>query len=98
MNSECPAVFERRRRVSVPYPMSFARRIPTLLALISLLAGCATYPLGVSKSEWDAMSPAKRDEYWKLQSIADGQKRQDAEADRKHVEQSVRGAEASAIR
>jgi hypothetical protein len=68
------------------------------LATAMLLTGCATYPLGVSKSEWDAMSPAKQDEYRKLQTVADGQKRQEADADRRQVEQSVRSAERSANR
>ncbi len=77
--------------------MSQSRLLAVSLA-VALLAGCATYPLNVSKSEWDAMTPAKQEEYRKLQAIADGQKRQDAAADRKHVEQSVRSAEAASNR
>jgi hypothetical protein len=57
------------------------------------LSGCAALPLGVSKAEWDAMSPQKQVEYRRLQSMADNQKRQDAARDRSYVEQSIKQAE-----
>lgn len=74
--------------------MLLIRSFLLLAATAISFTGCASYPLGLSKAEWEAMSPAKQEEYRKLQSIADGQKRQDADADRRHVEQAVRSAEA----
>jgi hypothetical protein len=47
---------------------------------VSALTGCATsYPLGLTKSEWEVLPPAKQSEYRALQKIKDNQARQDAE-------------------
>jgi hypothetical protein len=74
------------------------RRKVLLIVFAGALSGCATYPLSVSKSEWEAMSPAQQAEYRKLQSLADNQKRRDADADRRYIDQSMRSAESAASR
>lgn len=78
--------------------MTITTKSSLLLAITLTLTGCSTYPLGVSKAEWDTMSPEKQEEYRKLQAIAESQKRQDNDADRRYIEQSIRNAEAAATR
>jgi hypothetical protein len=66
--------------------------------LVSLV-GCTSYPLGLTKSEWEALTPAKQAEYRKLQSqksaeeqtAADVQRAND-ESERRAIEQSLRAS------
>ena len=64
--------------------------------LISL-AGCTSYPLGLTKSEWEALTPAKQAEYRKLQKLQNDQNQADADwqrandqSERNAIEQSLR--------
>jgi len=54
-------------------------------------AGCTSYPLGLTKSEWEALTPAKQAEYRKLQEIQDDQDQVDADR-RRANDQSERNA------
>ncbi len=76
------------------YPtMKTTLNLFVLSASLAILSGCATLPLGVSKSEWGAMSPKQQAEYRRLEKIAGNQRRLDAETDRRYAEQAVKRAE-----
>jgi len=47
-----------------------------LVVLGSLFSSCASFPGGVSRAEWNAMSPAKQAEYRRLQRSEDLRVRQ----------------------
>jgi uncharacterized lipoprotein YajG len=73
----------------VSYRMKRSTKTKALFATasIALLSGCAAYPLGLSKAEWEALPPQKQAEYRRTQTLADNQKRQDGESDRRYAEQ-----------
>ena len=73
--------------------MSTTLKLFVLAASLAILSGCAALPLGVSRSEWDAMSPGQQAEYRRLEKIADNQRRLDVESDRRFAEQAVKRSE-----
>lgn len=55
--------------IVAPPALTMSRsRIASLLALIGLLAGCAQYPMGMTKSEWEALTPGQRARYQQLEA------------------------------
>jgi len=79
---------------SQEYPtMRTTLNLYVLAASLALLSGCAALPLGVSRSEWDAMSPKQQADFRRLEKIADNQRRLDAEGDRRYSEQAVKRSE-----
>ena len=38
-----------------------------------LASGCATYPMGLTKSEWEALTPGQRERYRRLQAEGNAQ-------------------------
>ena len=59
------------------------------------LTGCTAYPAGLTRSEWEALTPAKQAEYRKLQKIQDAQKQSDADQQRTNAESERRAVEQS---
>lgn len=41
--------------------------LPAALLLATALIGCARYPMGLSKTEWEALSPGQQARYRQLQ-------------------------------
>lgn len=60
---------------------------------LAVLTACTSYPLGFSKSEWDALPPKKQAEFRALQKIKDGDDRRDAEQTRQAVDTKVQQIE-----
>lgn len=60
--------------------LSLLRRA-ALFAILSLLAaGCATYPMGLTKDQWEALPPEKQAEYRAKQAELDARRRAEREA------------------
>jgi hypothetical protein len=53
-------------------------RLPTLAIILAAHSGCASNPLGFTRSEWEALPAAKQAEYRTLQKLKDGQDATDA--------------------
>lgn len=58
--------------------------------LLVLLAGCTAYPLGLSKDQWEGLTPAQQTEYQARQTEIDAQNYRAAEAARLQREQEAR--------
>lgn len=58
-----------------------------LLSVLLLLAlvGCASYPMGLTKEKWEALSPEQQTEYQTKQNQIDEQQRQTREARRQEL-------------
>jgi hypothetical protein len=70
------------------------RRILILASFsVALFTGCVSYPLGLSKSEWEAMSPKKQAEYRALQNIKDGYSAHDNQQVRQAVDAQAKQIE-----
>lgn len=54
--------------------------IPLALLMALVLAGCATYPMGLTKAQWNALSPQQQEEYSNKQVKLDKQREQAREA------------------
>jgi outer membrane murein-binding lipoprotein Lpp len=60
--------------------------IPSSAVLLSaLILGCATYPLGLSREQWDALSPEQQAEYQAKQYQIDAERRARAEEARQQA-------------
>jgi hypothetical protein len=46
-------------------------KLCSLVIIVVSLSGCVTRPPGISKTEWNSMSPEKQAEYRKLRTIYD---------------------------
>ena len=64
--------------------------LPVPLSLILLFAGCASYPMGLEKNQWEALPPAQQAEYRIRQSEIDAQNYRVAESARLQREQEER--------
>jgi hypothetical protein len=60
------------------------------LTLILLLAGCASYPMGLDKVQWEALPPAQQAEYRARQAEIDARNYRVAESARLQREQEER--------
>lgn len=58
--------------------------------LVGLLAGCAFYPMGLTKEQWERLTPAQQTEYRARQTEIDAQNFRAAEAARLQREQQAR--------
>lgn len=47
------------------------------LAVLALTAGCQSYPMGLSKVEWEALPPEQQAEYRRQQSLIDEERRRE---------------------
>lgn len=56
-----------------------AKTIFSLLATL-VLVGCQSYPMGLSKEEWEALPPEKQAEYQRQQTLINEQRRKEREA------------------
>lgn len=54
-----------------------------------LFAGCQTYPMGLSKEQWEALSPEKKTEYTKQQEQITAERRAKAAARRQELEERM---------
>jgi hypothetical protein len=61
-----------------------------LLMLVALLAGCASYPMGLTKEQWAGLTPAQQREYRIRQTEIDAENFRVAEAVRLQREQVAR--------
>lgn len=77
----------------IPHP----RSLHLLLAAgaFAALAGCSSYPLGLTRAEWESLPPAKQAEYAKLQKVKEGQDRVDADRSRSTTDRMVQETERS---
>ena len=65
-----------------------------LLAIATaLLAGCQSFPMGLSEAQWKALSPEQQADYARQQSQLDAQRRQQQEI----AEQQRKGEEAARV-
>lgn len=67
------------------------------LAVVVVLAGCATYPMGLTKDQWEALSPEQQAEQRAKQTEIDAKRRAEREArlqeERRLAEEQRRQAE-----
>ncbi|HMP75075.1 MAG TPA: hypothetical protein PKE12_02150 [Kiritimatiellia bacterium] len=64
-----------------------------LLALSALWAGCATYPMGMNREQWEALPPEKQAEYRAEQYRMEEQRRQQAAAARAERQRQLEEAQ-----
>lgn len=68
---------------------SIARMVSASLGLILLATGCATYPMGMNKEQWEALPSEKQAEYRAQQYQLDETRRQQAAAARAEQERQM---------
>lgn len=71
------------------------QRLFPVTLLAALLAGCQSYPMGLSETQWKALSPAEQAGYQRQQTQLDEQRRlqSQAAAQRQQAEEAARVAE-----
>lgn len=50
------------------------------LAILAMLVACATYPMGLTKEQWEMLSPEQQADYRAKQAEIDAQQRAEREA------------------
>lgn len=71
------------------------RQLLLLPLLAALLAGCQTYPMGLSETQWNALSPEQQADYTRQQAQINEQRRREREAaeQARLAEEAARAAE-----